>query len=271
MRSAYLNAILLGISGLLGPAICWGNMLASQRFRVSQDTRALAIARTSCARRWSVVRAHMALSALSKPAQLGGWAVFLDCHQQLPHAFESARRGAQRSDPLAEAMLGHIELQGIPGVFAANRAAGLHWTRASARQGLPYGEYQFGLDLWRGVGGRHDTARAIHWMKSAAAAGSEAAQRWLAAHQTHLPPATDVAASTPRTPPSAQSAAQAATVTRSSAAVEPQEPAAPPADDQRVAQSLRSFWILYFNASNAKVVDFGAPALVQPVDFGRPP
>ena len=45
-------------------------------------------------------------------------------------------------------------------------------------------------------------------------------------------------------------------------------PAAPPADRQRVVQSLQSFWILYFRASNAQVLDFGAPALVRPVGFG---
>lgn len=259
------------MSGVLGPALCSGSMLASQRIRVSQDTRALAIARAACAHRWSWGRAHMALESLSRPAQLGGWAVFMECHRQLPHALESARRGMRHSDPLSEAILGHIELQGIPAdLFAADAAAGLHWTLASARQGLPYGEYQLGLDLWRGAGAQRDEARATHWMKRAAAAGSEEAQRWLAKHERHPPSLTRVAAAAPMpTRSSTRTAAAAATLVQSSAAVAPQKSAAPLADGQRVAQSLQSFWTLYFRASNAKVVDFGTPALVRPVGFGE--
>ncbi len=43
------------------------------------------------------------------------------------------------------------------------------------------------------------------------------------------------------------------------------------ADNQHLDQSLQLFWQAYFHDSNAKLVEFGTPALVQPVSFaGRP-
>ena len=50
-------------------------------------------------------------------------------------------------------------------------------------------------------------------------------------------------------------------------------PAAPAGatDNQQLDRSLQSFWQAYFQQSNAKLVEFGTPALVRPVSFAGPP
>ena len=249
------------MGALLGPAQGWAGGRALDRVRVIQDMRALAAASNFCAHRWSVGRSHMALDGLPESAQLGGWALVLFCHRQLPRALRSANRGAKLNDPLSEAILGNIEGAGIPGMLPANAVASFRWNLASARQGFPMGEYQLGLDLWHGTGGPPDAPRAMRWMKRAAASGWQEAQRWLARHETNSP-LPRVAASTPAPPPAVQPAVP-----------EAGSPAtAPPATDgEQRLRSLERFWRLYFRASDAKVVDFGAPALVRPVQFGGPP
>ncbi len=61
------------------------------------------------------------------------------------------------------------------------------------------------------------------------------------------------------------------TVGRSTLAAAAARAAPAGADNQHLAQSLQLFWQAYFQHSNAQLVEFGTPALVQPVSFAGPP
>ncbi len=114
-----------------------------------------------------------------------------------------------------------------------------------AKQGDRRAEYNLGVLYEFGEDGLpKDPAKATYWYERAAAQKLKPA---IAALQAMRHPQQAVIA---------RPAPQAADAT-----------AAPPADKERVAQSLQSFWDLYFRASIAQVVDFGAPALVRPVGF----
>jgi hypothetical protein len=96
--------------------------------------------------------------------------------------------------------------------------------------------------------------KARKWITLAAAHGDIQARQWIASHPANTVPPQTVAS----TPP--QPAAP-----RAPAAVTPSV-----ADNQQTLQNLQRFWTLYFQASNAQVVDFGEPALVRPVEYGTP-
>ena len=240
------------------------------------------------------------LRALQRPAYFGGMAVLYLClHKSKVTAFGFARQGAQLRDPLSEYLLGSLYLSGIPGV-PANPVSALHWHLQSARQGFPFGEFMAGIDylhgtgtapnpqmaaFWircaadqgfvlamaamgelyvKGIGVPPSEAHARHWMKLAAARGNVPARQWLARHPAPAQVAAAASPSNPSPNPSAQPAS-------------PPVPAARPAavttvaDNQQTLQNLQRFWTLYFQASNAQVVDFGEPALVRPVGYGTPP
>ena len=267
---------------------------------VREDIRAWRIALASCKQQQpGALRIPPELHALRHPAFLGGMAVLYFCLRESKVAvFRFASQGARLRDPLSEYLLGSLYMTGIPGV-PANPVSALHWHLQSARQGFPFGEYMAGMDYLHGTGTAPNPqiaafwiraaadqglveamrimgalylggqgvppseAHARHWLKLAAARGDIPARQWLARH----PALAQVAAAASPSNPSPNPAAQPAS---------PSVPAARPAavtgvaDNQQTLQNLQRFWTLYFQASNAQVVDFGEPALVRPVEYGTP-
>ena len=267
-----------------------------------EDIQAWQIAQASCQQQQpSALRITEPpeLRALQRPAYFGGMAVlFLCLHKSKVTVFGFARQGAQLRDPLSEYLLGSLYLSGIPGV-PANPVSALHWHLQSARQGFPLGEFMAGIDylhgtgtaanpqiaaFWirraavqgfvqamatmgelyvKGIGVPPSEAHARHWAKRAAAGGDMQARQWLASHPAPAQVAAAASPSNPSPNPSAQPAS-------------PPVPAARPAavttvaDNQQTLQNLQQFWTLYFQASNAQVVDFGEPALMRPVGYGTP-
>jgi hypothetical protein len=154
------------------------------------------------------------------------------------------QKAAAQGNAAAESNLGYAFRHGLGGLPKSGAQA-VYWSEKAAAQGNATGESNLGSAYLNGLGGLPKSgAQAVHWYEKAAAQGSRRAIAALQALQQRQQVAV------------ARSAPQSA-------------PVAPPADRQRVVQSLQSFWILYFRASNAQIVDFGAPALVRPVSFGR--
>ena len=241
-----------------------------------------------------------------QPAFYGGMAVLFSCLHEPPRSvLRFAAHGARQGDALSEALLGTLYQSGIPGVLAANQSKAMQLHLQSADQGLPYGEWALGDDyfhgtgvapnsesavFWwrkaamqgfalaeaalglayiRGVGVAPDAVKARKWMKLAAGDGYQPAIAWLKQH-----PQTQALAAMPAPP--AQPPPQPAQPAAEPVAASPAQPAAavtaaPIADNQQTLQNLQRFWTLYFQASNAHVVDFGEPALVRPVGYGTPP
>ena len=130
-------------------------------------------------------------------------------------------------------------------------AKATYWYEKSAKQGYAPAEYNLGIDYDYGEDGLpQDPAKAVSWFRKAAAQGSKSA---IVALQRLQHPPQQVATVT--TPPPAPPPALAVV-------------SSPIADNQQALQNLQRFWTLYFQASNAQVVDFGEPALVRPVGFG---
>ncbi len=260
-----------------------------------QDMLAWRIAETACHQQQpgeAKITQPAQLRTLRKPASLGGMATLFYCLREIG-ALRFATAGAAIHDPLSESVLGELYLNGWPGGVAADPAKSFAYFMRSARQGLPFGSFAAGLDLVQGsgaarnppagaalirraavqglpaamrvmgalylhgVGVPRNQQLAAAWIKRAAAAGDQQSRQWLAAQ--HAPPAESAPLLSPASPagqPSAQS-----------------EPvgASTPVDQQQKVQQLQQFWTLYFKASHARVVDFGAPALVEPVGFGGRP
>ncbi|MDE2343114.1 MAG: sel1 repeat family protein [Betaproteobacteria bacterium] len=149
------------------------------------------------------------------------------------------KKSAAQGYPRAEYSLGIAYYQG------RDPAKAMYWFKKSAAQGYPLAESNLGVAYYQGVGGLpRDPAKAVYWCKKSAAQGYQPAIAAL--HAIAAPPAQ----------PSPQPARRAAE---------------PLADNQQTLQNLQRFWTLYFQASNAQVVDFGEPALVRPVSFGDMP
>lgn len=202
------------------------------------------------ARRYGTVPAACGRSgrrlALSLPCV---WVVFLTTIPQTQAAVRPAL-----SPLVQQATQGQVAVQlklmddyhwgrnGLP----KSPAKSVYWARKAAAQGNPRAETNLGFYHESGYGGlRKNPAKALYWYRKAAAQGYKpavAALREMLRSQQMA-----VAHPAPKPRPAA---------------------VASPPDRQRVVQSLRSFWNLYFSASNAHVVDFGAPALVRPVGFG---
>ena len=173
-------------------------------------------------------------------AYFNGWDGLRKNATQAVYWWEKA---AAEGDAPAESNLGSAYLHGWGGL-PKNAALAVHWYEKAAAQGGTGGEFNLGsayLHGWNGL--PKSGAQTDYWWAKAAAQGYKPAIVALQELQHRQQVAV------------AHSAPQSA-------------PVAPPADRQRVVQSLRSFWILYFRASNAQVLDFGAPALVRPVGFG---
>lgn len=265
---------------------------------VQQDILAWRIAVVSCHQQHpgeASIAEPAQLRTLRKPAFLGGMAMLFYCLRV--HgigALKFARAGAAIHDPLSQFVLGELYSNGRPGTgVATDPAKSFAHFMLSARQGLPFGSFAAGLDLVQGSGAPRNPPAgaawirraavqglpaamrvmgvlylhgvgvppnhkvAVSWIKRAAAAGDQPSRQWLAAQ--HAPAAASVSPSTPTSPagrPSAPSESIAAST---------------PADHQQALQQLQQFWTLYFNASHARIMDFGAPALVEPVGFGGRP
>ena len=169
---------------------------------------------------------------------------------------KSAEQGYRR----AEFALGVYYDQGKGGLPQDPRLA-VKWYMKSAEQGYRRAEYDLGVYYGKGEGGLpQDPRLALSWIKKSAAQNWPSAINVLRALEnaraqtrTTVAHATAPSASPPVTSVMPASAAPLAKT-----------------DNQQRDQSLRSFWQAYFQHSNAKLVEFGTPALVQPVSFARP-
>ena len=125
-----------------------------------------------------------------------------------------------------------------------------------ARQGDPVAQFALGTMYEYGKGVTQSLPTAVHWFKLAAMQRYEPAIQALHALQQQM-----------------MQTAHAQPVRTATVAVAPRvsaaaPPVAPPVhDSQQQLQNLQQFWTLYFQAAHAHLVDFGAPALVQPVGF----
>ena len=164
------------------------------------------------------------------------------------------QRAAAQGYAPAEYNLGVMYDGGEDGLLKSPAQA-VQWYQRAAAQGYAPAENNLGVAYHTGEGGLPKSdVQAVQWYQRAAVqryAPAIVELRWLQHQQQEA-----VRQSRPQSP-------QVAVVHSARST-----PAAPPADHQRVVQSLQLFWNIYFRASDAHVVDFGAPALVSPVSFG---
>ena len=159
------------------------------------------------------------------------------------------RKAAAQGDPQAETILG-VDYANGEGGLPKNPVEALKWFRKAVEQGYAPAEYNLGVCYDNGEGGLpKNPIEAVQWYRKAAAQGDQ--------------PAIAVLQRLQHTP-------QQAVATTSAVAAAPPAPVVrvPTSDNQQTLQNLQRFWTLYFQASNAQVVDFGEPALVQPVSYG---
>ena len=197
-----------------------------------------------------------------------------------PQAVGWYKKAASQGYAPAETSLGNAYFHGWDGLSKSATQA-VYWWEKAAAQGYMSGELALGSAYFFSLAGLSKSAtQAVYWWEKAAAqrdataesnlgsaylhgwgglpkSGAQTVYWWeKAAAQGYKPAIVGLQElQHPQQVAVAHSAPQSA-------------PAAPPTDRQRVVQSLQSFWILYFRASNAQVLDFGAPALVRPVGFG---
>ncbi|MHB1950720.1 MAG: tetratricopeptide repeat protein [Acidiferrobacteraceae bacterium] len=158
---------------------------------------------------------------------------------------------ANAGNPQAENILG-ADYDNGEGGLPLDPAKAAYWIKRSAKQGYAAAEYNMGWYYENGMDGLpKDLAKAAYWYRQCAA------QNFLfcLARLRHVQQMAQQV--TAATPPPVQPTAHAV--------------ATPVADHQQALQNLQRFWTLYFQASNAQVVDFGEPALVRPVGFGDTP
>ena len=183
---------------------------------------------------------------------LAAWALSLaaQAHAQTTPNTATLMQQANAGNAQAECDLG-IDYDYGKGGLPQDLAKAAYWYEKSAKQGYARAEFNLGIDYYKGEDGLpQNPDKAGYWFRKAAAQGLKPA---IAALQRLQHPPPQVATVT--TPPPAPPPAPAAVST-------------PIADNQQALQNLQRFWTLYFQASNAQVVDFGEPALVQPVSFG---
>ena len=183
---------------------------------------------------------------------LAAWALSLaaQAHAQTTPNTATLMQQANAGNAQAECDLG-IDYDYGKGGLPQDPAKAAYWYEKSAKQGYARAEFNLGIDYYKGEDGLpQNPDKAGYWFRKAAAQGLKPA---IAALQRLQHPPPQVATVT--TPPPAPPPAPAAVST-------------PIADNQQALQNLQRFWTLYFQASNAQVVDFGEPALVQPVSFG---
>ena len=169
-------------------------------------------------------------------------------------------KSAEQGDRKAEYNLGSGYYNGVGGL-PKNKRLAEQWYMKSAEQGDRVAEYDIGVFYHKGIGGLPPDQRlAVSWYKKSAAQNYQPAIQALRALENApaQPPATVARAPAPRAPSPAPHVAPT--------------PAAPAGatDNQQLDRSLHSFWQAYFQHSNAKLVEFGTPALVRPVNFAGP-
>ena len=170
-------------------------------------------------------------------------------------------KSAEQGFPVAEYDIGIDYYYGKHGLPIDKKSAE-RWFMNSAKVGFPPAEYNLGVGYYRGLGGLPPDRRlAVSWFKKSAAQNYQRAITALRALENApaQPPAT--VAQAPSTPAPSPASHVAPT------------PAAPAGatDNQQLDRSLHSFWQAYFQHSNAKLVEFGTPALVRPVSFAGSP
>ena len=184
---------------------------------------------------------------------LAAWALSLaaQAHAQTMPNTATLMQQANAGNAQAENDLGADYNEGQGGL-PRDPAKAAYWYEKSAEQGYARAEFNLGVDYNQGEDGLpQDPVKAVSWFRKAAAQGSKSA---IAALQRLQHPPQQVATVTTPPPPAPPPA--------------PATVSTPVADNQQALQNLQRFWTLYFQASNAQVVDFGEPALVQPVSFG---
>ena len=133
-----------------------------------------------------------------------------------------------------------------------NLPLAVHWYQLAARQGIAQAQYSLGFIYATGKGVTPNLPRAVHWFQLAARQGYKPAIKGLRALQQHFQRTAHARSlQSPAAP--APAGAQRASA------------ASPVHDQQQSVRNLQRFWTLYFQAAHARLVDFGAPALVQPV------
>ena len=200
----------------------------------------------------------LVLTAFAQPADAITWAravalarAFVSQHNR--SAFVQLQDAATQGDPAAGTVLG-VMYQNGKGV-TPNLPLAFHWFRLAARQGYAPAQTNLGVIYEYGKDVPQNLPLAFHWYQLAARQGYKPAIERLRALQQQMrrtahaqPVQTPAAAPTP--------------------AVAQRASAAPPIPDrQQSLRNLQRFWTLYFQAAHAHLVDFGAPALVQPVGF----
>ncbi len=184
---------------------------------------------------------------------LAAWALGLtaQAHAQTTPNAATLMQQANAGNAQAENHLG-VDYSGGYGGLPLDPAKAVYWFAKSAKQGNASAENNLALDYETGGGGLpKDLVKAAYWYRQCAAQnGVTGAFCGMSLHRVQMKEQQVAAA----TPPPAQLAAPAVT--------------ALVVDNQQALQNLQRFWTLYFQASNAQVVDFGEPALVRPVSFG---
>ena len=200
----------------------------------------------------------LALTAFAHPADAMTWARAAALgravmSQHNTGAFLQLQDAATQGDPAARTILGIVyeSGQGVP----QNLPLALHWYQLAAHQGYARAQDSLGFMYYKGKGVTQNLPLAVHWYQRAAQQGFEPAIESLRALQQQMRRTTHAQ------PVQTPAAAPAPTVAQRASA-------APPVHDrQQSLRNLQRFWTLYFQAAHAHLVDFGAPALVQPVGF----
>ena len=171
----------------------------------------------------------------------------------LPRAVHWFQLAARQGDARAQNNLGSMYATG-KGV-TPNLPRAFHWYQLAARQGFARAQYTLGYMYATGKGVTPNLPRAVRWYQLAARQGYKPAIKRLRALQQQLQRTAHA-----RPLPAPAAAPAPAGAQRASTA-------SPVHDQQQSVRNLQRFWTLYFQAAHARLVDFGAPALVQPVSF----
>ncbi|MHB1540243.1 MAG: hypothetical protein ACYCYH_02915, partial [Steroidobacteraceae bacterium] len=103
----------------------------------------------------------------------------LSAYPRLERFIDRMRRGAHSGNPSAEAIYGTL-LATVPQVGQRRERHFLSWLVKAAQAGVAYAQYEVGESLLAGLGCLHDSAKALRWMRLAAAQDEPHAQVALA-------------------------------------------------------------------------------------------
>ena len=155
--------------------------------------------------------------------------------------------------PSADAMTWPRALALAHAVFYQHNTNAFRQLQDASRQGDSAAQTALGMMYQYGKGVTPNLPRAVHWYQLAARQGYKPAIKGLRVLQQLQRTAHARSLQSPAAP--APAGAQRASA------------ASPVHDQQQSVRNLQRFWTLYFQAAHARLVDFGAPALVQPVSF----